>query len=155
MTIARFPIAVLLSFAAALVAFLLLRGAEPLPARGDAARAVTARIAGDTDAQIARLQAGVRAAPRAAAPRVDLAAAYLQKARETGDPGLYARARATRARSSRARGSRSPATTSGAAWRSPGVRAPRSRPRWPRIPRWSTRSSSSAASAPPSARSSG
>jgi tetratricopeptide (TPR) repeat protein len=60
------PLAVLVSFAAALAAFLLLRGAEPPEV--------------------------VREGPRASAPRVQLAGAYLQKARETGDPGFYSRA---------------------------------------------------------------
>jgi pentatricopeptide repeat protein len=88
----RIPLAVALSFVAALAAFLLLRGTDPsLPTAGAIAPAV-ARPTSDTGAEIARLQGAVRAAPRAAAPRVELAAAYLQRARETGDPGLYARA---------------------------------------------------------------
>ena len=80
-----------LSFLAALAAFLLLRGAEPSLPGGAVAPAVT-RPATDTGAEIARLQAAVRAAPRDAAPRVELAGAYLQRARETGDYGFYARA---------------------------------------------------------------
>jgi tetratricopeptide (TPR) repeat protein len=88
------PLAVVLSFACALAAFLLLRGAEPSLPRdgGGAVAAAGARPSSDTAAEIARLQAAVRAAPRAVAPRVTLASAYLQRARETGDPGLYARA---------------------------------------------------------------
>jgi tetratricopeptide (TPR) repeat protein len=86
------PLAVVLSFLLALAAFLVLRGTEPsLPGGGAIAPAV-ARPAADTAAEIARLQAAVRAAPRDAAPRVALASAYLQRARETGEPGLYARA---------------------------------------------------------------
>jgi len=87
-------IAVLVSFAAALAAFVALRGAEP-PSSGGEARAVApaaSRPAADTDADIARLQAIVRAAPRETAPRVQLASAYLAKVRETGDPAFYARA---------------------------------------------------------------
>ncbi len=95
-------IVVLLSFAAALAAFALVRGPEPAapaPARAGAAAPRAPQSAG---AEIARLQAAVRAAPRDVAPRVALAGAYLQKARETGDPGYYSRAdgllRAARAR---------------------------------------------------------
>jgi tetratricopeptide (TPR) repeat protein len=86
-------LAVFLSFAAALAAFVVLRGAEP-PAPAGQARAVapsTARPV-SADAEIARLQAAVRAAPRDVAQRVQLAAAYLRKARETGDPAFYERA---------------------------------------------------------------
>jgi tetratricopeptide (TPR) repeat protein len=86
-------LAVLVSFAAALAAFLLLRGAEPPAARdAGAASTASARAARSTDAEIARLQALVKGAPRDAGPRVQLAAAYLQKARESGDPGFYSRA---------------------------------------------------------------
>src|SRR5215208_3850109 len=86
------PIAVVAAFAAALVAFLLLRGPEPArPAAGRPALA-TARAPQTTDAGIARLQAAVRAAPRAIGARIELAGAYLQKARESGDPGYYTRA---------------------------------------------------------------
>jgi len=86
-------LAVLISFAVALAAFLLLRGAEPaVPAAGPAPGTAAARAAGSLDAEIARLQDTVRAAPRAAAPQVALASAYLEQARATADPGLYARA---------------------------------------------------------------
>ena len=84
------PLAALVSFAAALAAFVVLRGPEP--ATPAPAIAAAARAAGSTDAEIARLQSAVRADPRAVAPRVALAGAYLQKARETGDPGFYSRA---------------------------------------------------------------
>jgi len=50
------------------------------------------RPAAGTQAEIARLQAAARRAPAATEPRVELAAAYLQRVRETGDPGLYGRA---------------------------------------------------------------
>ncbi len=79
------------SFAAALAAFLLLRGAEPAPSAPDRAAAAVRPGAG-TDTRIAQLQAALREAPRAVALRTQLADAYLQKARETGDPGFYTRA---------------------------------------------------------------
>ena len=82
---------ILLSFIAALAAFVLLRGPDPAPSFGPPAPA-TPRAAAATDAEIARLQSAARAAPRDVAPRVALASAYLQKAREIGDPGFYARA---------------------------------------------------------------
>jgi pentatricopeptide repeat protein len=85
------PLAVAVSFLAALLAFALLRDADPRLPGGAVAPAV-ARPVADTGAEIARLQAAVRAAPRDAGPRVELAAAYLQRARETGDPGFYDRA---------------------------------------------------------------
>jgi tetratricopeptide (TPR) repeat protein len=85
-------LAVLLSFAAALAAFLVLRDAEPPAPAGAAPPAAGARADGGTDARIARLQEVVRATPRDTGPRVQLANAYLQRARETGDPPFYARA---------------------------------------------------------------
>jgi tetratricopeptide (TPR) repeat protein len=87
-------LAILVSFAVALAAFLLLRGAEP-PSPADEARVVApsaTRPAASPDAEIARLQAVVRAAPRDVAPRVELADAYLEKARASGDPAFYERA---------------------------------------------------------------
>jgi tetratricopeptide (TPR) repeat protein len=84
-------LAVLLSFAAALAAFVLLRGPEP-PAAAAPAAGAAARAPEDAGAEIARLQSAARAAPRDVAPRVALASAYLRKARESGDPGFYARA---------------------------------------------------------------
>src|SRR5215208_4026057 len=139
---------ILLTFTAALAAFVLLRGPEPAPSFGPPAPAAP-RAAAAADAEIARLQSAARAAPRDVAPRVALASAYLQKARETGDPGFYSRADEL-LRAARARGSRSRATTSAAGCGSRGAPAPRGPARSRRIPRWSTRSSSSAASAPPS-----
>jgi tetratricopeptide (TPR) repeat protein len=86
-------LAVFLSFAAALAAFLILRGAEPtVPAGQSRALAPSTSRPVSADAEIARLQGAVRAAPRDVAPRVQLAAAYLTKARETGDPAFYTRA---------------------------------------------------------------
>jgi tetratricopeptide (TPR) repeat protein len=43
---------------------------------------------------LARLQSAVRRSPAAAAPRVALASAYLQRVRDTGDPAFYERAEA-------------------------------------------------------------
>ena len=83
--------ATLLSAALAGVAFLLLRGPDA-PVAAPAAVTAGARAAGSTDAEIGRLQGALRADPRSAATTVALAAAYLQKVRETGDPGFYARA---------------------------------------------------------------
>ena len=90
---ARRLFAVVLSFAAALAVFTATRGDERAaagPPRVGGLTALQVRPEADTDARIARLQADVRSgrADRQAA----LAAAYLQKVRETGDPSFYARA---------------------------------------------------------------
>ena len=110
------------------------RGGEPSPPRRR--RALADRPAGprrrDRRAH-RRLQAAVRAAPGRADSYAALAAAYLQRARETGDPGFYARAdgllrarrgarRGARPSPSSAAGSRSPATTSPARSRDAGRR---------------------------------
>src|SRR3954469_12201993 len=47
---------------------------------------------GGTPGEISRLQAAVRRAPAASAPRVALAGEYLQRVRETGDVAVYQRA---------------------------------------------------------------
>ncbi len=67
--------------------------------RGDATRAAqptveTKPLAPDasTDERIAALQAGVRNARQGKRPFAALGLAYLQKVRETGDPGFYSRA---------------------------------------------------------------
>jgi tetratricopeptide (TPR) repeat protein len=66
------------------------RGAEPVGgAGGGGSVAVHPRT---TDGLIASLQATVRSHPREAGEYVLLADAYLQKVRETGDAGYYARA---------------------------------------------------------------
>ena len=139
----------------------LLRGAEPA-APAPRARAPRAPGTG-TDAEIARLQAAVRADPRA----VDAARRARRRLPAEGArdrrPGFYTRAdgllraragararRRRRARRERRAGARR-ATTSAAGSSSRGAHAPRDRQRSRRIPRWSTRSSSSAATAPPSA----
>jgi tetratricopeptide (TPR) repeat protein len=82
--------AVVLAFACALAVFAVTRGDERAAA-GPPSSAGGAELRPDasTDAQVRRLQAEVRqGAPREA----ELAAAYLQEARESGDPGFYARA---------------------------------------------------------------
>jgi tetratricopeptide (TPR) repeat protein len=89
---ARRLFAVALAFAAALAVFTATRGdqraAAGPPDRGGLGT-LGARPEADTDARIARLQAAVR---RGAPREAELAAAYLQKARETGDPSFYERA---------------------------------------------------------------
>ena len=82
-------LAVALAFAAALGAFLLTRSPAPA-APAVSAGAPHAARSGDDD--LPALQAAVRADPRATAPRVALAEAYLRRARETGDPAFYSRA---------------------------------------------------------------
>jgi tetratricopeptide (TPR) repeat protein len=86
----RLVAAILFAFGLGLLLLSLSRS-EGLP---DTAPAVVApeRPATGTQAEIARLQAVARRAPRATGPRVQLAAAYLQRVRETGDPSLYGRA---------------------------------------------------------------
>ena len=80
----------LASVAAFVVTLVVLRAAER-----DSPRPVAAAPAAhgaSTDAQIAALQARIRAAPTDADGYTLLAARFLQKARETGDPGFYSRA---------------------------------------------------------------
>ena len=76
---------------AVLVLALVNRGPAPTapPASSDAAGAAVPRT---TDALIATLQRDLRARPSDVAARADLAGAYLQKVRETGDPSFYPRA---------------------------------------------------------------
>ena len=90
---ARRLFAVALAFATALAVFTATRSDERAaagPPRVGGLNALAVRPEADTDALIARLQADVRCGrtDRAAA----LAAAYLQKVRETGDAGFYTRA---------------------------------------------------------------
>ncbi len=90
---ARRLFAVVLSFAAALAVFTATRDDERAaagPPRVGGLTALQVRPQGDTDARIAQLQADVRGgrSDRQAA----LAAAYLQKVRETGDASFYTRA---------------------------------------------------------------
>jgi tetratricopeptide (TPR) repeat protein len=80
------------TFAVALpVAVLMARGDEP-PVAAAAALPPGPRPGDSTDVRIGKLQATVRAAPKRADGYTLLAGAYLQKVRETGDAGFYARA---------------------------------------------------------------
>jgi tetratricopeptide (TPR) repeat protein len=86
-------IAVAAAFLAALGAFALINGGGARPGLGTSGGDVAVpRPGAPTDELIRGYQASVRAAPRDAALRVALAGAYLQKVRETGDAGFYARA---------------------------------------------------------------
>jgi tetratricopeptide (TPR) repeat protein len=86
---ARRLFAAALAFALALAVFTAPRGGERAAAGAPVAAAPSLRPDVDTDAQVRRLQAAVR---RGAPREAELAAAYLQKARETGDPSFYTRA---------------------------------------------------------------
>ena len=81
--------AVALAFVLALAVFAATRGDERAAAGPPAAAAASLRPDADTDAQVRRLQTAVR---RGAPLEAELAAAYLQKARESGDPSFYSRA---------------------------------------------------------------
>src|SRR3954470_14161300 len=59
---------------------------------GDAPASEAAPLGGDTDSQIATLQRALRASPGKADAYAQLGDAYLQKARESGDPSYYSRA---------------------------------------------------------------
>ncbi len=85
-------LAVALAAVAAILASGLLRGEEP-PAGKDAAP--VASVAGtdsSTDRLIAGFQRRLKDNPEDFSSYVNLANAYLQKVRETGDPSLYAKA---------------------------------------------------------------
>ncbi len=86
----RLLLAPLLAFAAGLLLWTLLRATPPL-SPPSAASVVTPRLTG-TDADIPVLQRELGAQPARADLRVDLASAYLQRVRETGDPAFYTRA---------------------------------------------------------------
>jgi tetratricopeptide (TPR) repeat protein len=86
---ARRLLAVALAFAAALAVFSATRGDERAAAGPPDAGAPELRPDASTDAQLRRLQAEVR---RGVPREAELAAAYLQKARESGDPSFYSRA---------------------------------------------------------------
>ena len=81
--------AVALTFALALAVFAATRGGERAAAGPPAAAAPSVRPDADTDASLRRLQDAVR---RGAPREAELAAAYIQKARETGDPTYITRA---------------------------------------------------------------
>jgi hypothetical protein len=117
---------------------------------------------GGTLGEISRLQAAVRRAPAASAPRVALAGEYLQRVRETGDVAFYQRAElllrgvlAREPRNADALVALGGLALSRHDFRG-GLRlARRSRPGWRRCRSRSTRSSSSAATTPPAGRCSG
>jgi tetratricopeptide (TPR) repeat protein len=82
--------AVVLAFVLALAVFSATRGDERAAAGPPAVGGTDVRPSADTDTRIARLQADVR---NGRTDRVvDLADAYLQKVRETGDASFYTRA---------------------------------------------------------------
>lgn len=81
--------AVALAFVLALAVFAATRGDERAAAGPPPASAPSVRPDADTDAQLRRLQDAVR---RGAPREAELAAAYIQKARESGDPSFYSRA---------------------------------------------------------------
>lgn len=81
--------AVALAFVLALAVFAATRGDERAAAGPPPASAPSLRPDADTDAQLRRLQDAVR---RGAPREAELAAAYIQKARESGDPSFYSRA---------------------------------------------------------------
>ena len=85
-------LAAALAAAAAILASGLLRGEEP-PAGKDAAPVASVVGTGSsTDRLIAGFQRRLKDDPEDFSSYVDLANAYLQKVRETGDPSLYAKA---------------------------------------------------------------
>jgi tetratricopeptide (TPR) repeat protein len=83
------PVAAL-SFAATLAVLALGRGGDAAPARRPAALPQALPPRASTDERIRALEDTVRAAPARAAGHTLLAGAYLQKARESGDPTFYA-----------------------------------------------------------------
>ena len=93
-------LAVTATFVAALGAFSLITRSGDGAARSRlaASDADLPRPGASTDERIRGYQAAVRAQPGDAGLRAALGAAYLQKVRETGDPGFYARADAVLAR---------------------------------------------------------
>jgi tetratricopeptide (TPR) repeat protein len=90
----RPALAAALAFGLALAALSLAqRGDLPISSSGSAAGLGPGpRSGGSTEDRVRRLQRAVRAAPDRADLSAGLASAYLQRTRETGDPGLYARA---------------------------------------------------------------
>jgi tetratricopeptide (TPR) repeat protein len=88
----RLALAALLAFGLGLAISLALRDTPSIPGAPAAVPDDAARPTAGTDGEIARLQAAVRAAPGNPQRETKLADAYLQKVRETGDVGFYARA---------------------------------------------------------------
>lgn len=98
-------IAVAATFAAALAAFALLSRSDPDgPTPPSAPDVNLAPPGAPTDAVIRGYQRLVRAQPGSPDAWAALAGAYLQKVRETGDPGYYARAQAALDRGARTGG---------------------------------------------------
>ena len=89
---ARLLVTTVAAFALALGVLSLLDRTPAGPPAPPAPTVGASRGGTDTGAEVRRLQAAVRMAPEAAGPRAQLAAAYLQRARETGDPSFYVRA---------------------------------------------------------------
>ncbi|MFL5780964.1 MAG: tetratricopeptide repeat protein [Thermoleophilaceae bacterium] len=80
------------AFTAAVLALTLINRAPDSPAPPASSDRADAGVARTTDAQIAILQRELRARPGELSATAALADAYLQKVRETGDPGFYTRA---------------------------------------------------------------
>ena len=87
----RLALAVGAAFLAALV-LLTLGGRSPSVPASTPDLGQVRPTSGGTLGEISRLQAAVRRAPAASAPRVALAGEYLQRVRETGDVAFYQRA---------------------------------------------------------------
>jgi tetratricopeptide (TPR) repeat protein len=85
-------LAVLLAAVAAILASDLLRGDEPPSGKDAAPVASVAESDSSTDRLIAGFQRRLKDDPEDFSSYVDLANAYLQKVRETGDPSLYTKA---------------------------------------------------------------
>ena len=64
----------------------------PAPASPSESAVATTPPGAPTEARIATLQRAARQAPRSAPAATALAQAYLQRARETGDPSWYGKA---------------------------------------------------------------
>jgi tetratricopeptide (TPR) repeat protein len=88
----RAALSALVAFAAALAIFMIAgAGGTPAP-RSTTGPAFVPATSQSTDARIASLQTMVKAAPNSPVGYADLAQAYLQKVRETGDASFYSRA---------------------------------------------------------------
>src|SRR3954465_4059905 len=91
----RFPTKLLvaaLAFATTLAALMLAGSRHPATAPAASQPAFVPATSQSTDARIASLQATVKAAPKDPRGYAELAQAYLQKVRETGDASFYTRA---------------------------------------------------------------
>ena len=88
----RVALAATLAFAAALAIFTIAGAGGSGATRSAAEPAFVPATSQSTDARIAALQSMVKAAPRNPQGYAELAQAYLQKVRETGDASFYTRA---------------------------------------------------------------